>query len=59
MQLLVEERIDEKLAVLLMQVLIDADDASLEIRLAVMAHTIVDDPAPWSVVCPCRQHRRL
>jgi hypothetical protein len=53
MQLLMEERVDEKFSIFSMQVFIDAYNAAFEVSLAVTAHAVVDDPAPWAVYCSC------
>ena len=43
-----EERVNEKLTLATMHRVIDADDAALKVDVAVIAHAIVDDPAPSS-----------
>jgi len=43
-----EERVNEKLTVASMHSVIDPDDATLKVDVAVIAHAIVDDPAPSS-----------
>ena len=53
MQLLMKERVDEKFSIFSMQVFVDAYNAAFEVSLAVIAHPVVDDPAPWSVNCSC------
>ena len=41
-----EERVNEKLTVATMHSVIDPNDATLKVDVAVIAHAIVDDPAP-------------
>ena len=41
-----KERVNEKLTLATMHRVIDADDAALKVDVAVIAHAIVDDPAP-------------
>jgi len=48
MEFLMEERVNEKLTVATMHRMIDADDATLKVDVAVIAHAVVDDPAPSS-----------
>ena len=48
MEFLVEKRVNEKLTVATMHRMIDADDATLKVDVAVIAHAVVDDPAPSS-----------
>jgi hypothetical protein len=43
-----EERVNQKLTVAPMHSVIDADDAALKVDVAVIAHAVVDDPAPAS-----------
>jgi len=58
-QLLVEERVDKEFSILAMQIPIDPHHSKLEVRLTVVAHAIIDDPAPRSVVRPGGQDGRL
>src|SRR5262245_24094078 len=46
MQLLVEESVDERLPIAFVHCAVDANDAALEIDVPVIAHPVVDDPAP-------------
>jgi hypothetical protein len=48
MEFLMEERVNEKLTVTTMHSVIDPDDATLKVDVAVISHAVVDDPAPSS-----------
>ena len=59
MQLFMEERIDKKLSIFAMQITVYPDHSALEVCLAVVAHTIVDNPTPRSVIRSGGQDGRL
>ena len=46
MKLLVEERIDQALTIASVHGAIDADDAPFVVDVAIVAHTVINDPAP-------------
>ena len=46
MQLFMEEGVDQRLAFALMHGVIDADDAALEVDVAIVAHAIINNPSP-------------